>query len=1504
MPRSPLYLLILAITVLSTSAALADWTASGTFRYTDRTYQMSGFTGTQALPVREADVEIFDLTSQALLATGKTDQSGGFSIFVADGATRNVGVRVVASTSQTVDLDYSVVDDLNSNAIYFYHDTTTDRNGHASGSNVNFGTMTMPAAIGSVSTTNWSSQVFNTLDLCIRTADWIASVDGQRPLVGMFVAWNPTQGRTGSSYSGGSNRMNLSDDDGYDDPNILHEIGHYVEDEFGRSRNTGGSHTSSDDDQDPRLSWSEGFATYVSAAVLDHHGLPLPNVYIDRGSFSTTTSGFGYDFELARNGGATNEGAVTGALWDLIDSSSSRDTSIGTDDDTLSGLGDEVWETLEQMRIENLPATSLEDFWDLWRQLGHGSESGVQAAFAAHRIYFQQDNQEPNDTPETAATINSSYQLNHFYKSGSEPGGDEDWFKFSATAGTYYRVGVNGSGNTIYGRPDPEMYLLDTDARTVLAYNNDPHDTSLNSSTSNNNMLETVPEILWRAPASGIYYVYCRHTSHPRNLGGRYGSYNIRATTVTGVPTPSISNVAAQVMRPGQKYKILVVGTNFAEDAVISVSSSDVNILSVDVIATSGLVAELEVQPGATNGTFSLTVTNPFGTGDTFSSAISISDSARPPLMITEMNPANDRVEIRNMGTVAADMTGWSLVTSMPNSQTYTFPSFSLGSGATVVVSETSGTDTATNLFDRDGSVNFGWGSQSRGDVSLVDDQNLNVDYIRVIGKYTDTFSAPSGSGASWLQPAFKSPPSPMSVNRSETTAYPRTTIGLSGAGSTLPNGAGNRDNAVDSFEPNDSIRQAPLLSGSDSLNGLAISTRPSGFADEDWLGLPVLAGDTVSLAINFVHGSGDLDLEIYAPGEEETPLALSTTTTDNEGISLGSAQTNAAGSGVYRIRIFAKSGGANAYSLVLGAPQPLSVPDLTSGSDLGASDTDNFTADATPDFSGSATPGSTVDIHSSLDGLVGSGTTNAFGEWLVTTSTLTEGNHLITAEAAGISSPGSLNIQIDTTPPPQPNEFYLSANSDTGNSDSDGITNDNTPTFHIDAATEFDTLNLSANGTLIDSRNSTESRDFNVAPLPDGSHLFEAFAVDEAGNPSTSRTLQVMIDTRAPRLTLDLAAGQSTPSTSGPARFSASFDEDVLGFDSDDVSVGGGGISDWNVSGGPANYTITANFTSTEGFATVSLATNAAEDAAGNTSGTPTIVNSSISVDIYGSSFEDAAAIPLTGGFGSNPGFVENGDIDSFVLTLDAPRKLVIQTISAIDTYGRLLLPGGEVLNVPHLDDNRGADDNFLIFITVEAGEYVIEVSSRGLQSTGSYLLDIDASESPFVQPDLAVGLTAGNAVGDDIYNTDGQSLSLTSYQAGVKNGTVTIENDGEVTDDFIVSASPGNSVFGVQYSTWRDGNITAQLIAGNYRVEDLAPGETAPPIVTVISPSYASVRQVVTRKVKGKKKKKKGKKKRKKKTITTVSWLNFAKTLTITARSEIVEDKSDSVQMNLYTN
>ncbi len=603
-----------AILVLTftAQAAFADWTASGIFRYTDRTYQQSGFTGTTPLPCREVDVEVYDVNSLAVLASGATDGSGAFSFVVSDSATRTVAVRVLASTDQTPTLDYSMVDDVNGNAVYTYHDASTDVASHGSTTNVNFGTMTMPASIGLVASTDWSSQIFNTLDLCIRVADWIASVDGSRPAIGCFVGWNPTQGRGGSFYNGGANKFSLSDDDGYDDPNILHELGHYVEDEFGRSRNTGGSHSISDDDQDPRLSWSEGFATYVSGATLEFGSLLFPNVYIDRDSFGTSGGGgFGYDFEFPQNGGGTNEGAVQAALWDLLDSSASLDTNVGLDDDALSGLGDEVWDVLEEMRVRQTPTTSMEDFWDIWRDLGNGSEPAVQTVFAAHQIDYQTDPFEPNDLRSQATTLTGTYAENTFYRSGSNPGGDEDWFKFTATAGTYYRVEINGSANQIFSRPDPEIWLIDTDGNSVLAFSDDPHDTTLNLANQSNNMNETVPEIIWQAPVSGTYYVYCRHSSYDLNRDGRYGTYKIRVTA-SSAPTPIVTSVAEQRMLPGQSYDVLITGDHFSQTANVTTSSGNVTVTDVRVISSSGLVATFNVAGAAANGTFNVTIRHDF----------------------------------------------------------------------------------------------------------------------------------------------------------------------------------------------------------------------------------------------------------------------------------------------------------------------------------------------------------------------------------------------------------------------------------------------------------------------------------------------------------------------------------------------------------------------------------------------------------------------------------------------------------------------------------------------------------------------------------------------------------------------------------------------------------------------------------------------------------------------------------------------------------------------------
>src|SRR5690606_2594173 len=75
------------------------------------------------------------------------------------------------------------------------------------------------------------------------------------------------------------------------------------------------------------------------------------------------------------------------------------------------------------------------------------------------------------------------------------------------------------------------------------------------------------------------------------------------------------------------------------------------------------------------------------------------------------------------------------------------------------------------------------------------------------------------------------------------------------------------------------------------------------------------------------------------------------------------------------------------------------STPDLVAESDTGASDTDNITGDKTPTFSGTAENGSTITL---LAGAIEIGTaTVTDGTWTITSSSLANGTHEITATAS-----------------------------------------------------------------------------------------------------------------------------------------------------------------------------------------------------------------------------------------------------------------------------------------------------------------------------------------------------------------------------------------------------------------------------------------------------------------------------------------------------------------------
>gem|GEM_PF-1699112 len=107
-------------------------------------------------------------------------------------------------------------------------------------------------------------------------------------------------------------------------------------------------------------------------------------------------------------------------------------------------------------------------------------------------------------------------------------------------------------------------------------------------------------------------------------------------------------------------------------------------------------------------------------------------------------------------------------------------------------------------------------------------------------------------------------------------------------------------------------------------------------------------------------------------------------------------------------------------------APAAPSVPDLSPASDSGSSNTDNLTNDTTPTVTGTAEAGSTVTLYDT-DGTTVLGTAVATGgNWSITSSTLSEGTHSLTAkatDAAGNVGPASaaLVITIDVTAPAAP---------------------------------------------------------------------------------------------------------------------------------------------------------------------------------------------------------------------------------------------------------------------------------------------------------------------------------------------------------------------------------------------------------------------------------------------------------------------------------------------------
>ena len=134
--------------------------------------------------------------------------------------------------------------------------------------------------------------------------------------------------------------------------------------------------------------------------------------------------------------------------------------------------------------------------------------------------------------------------------------------------------------------------------------------------------------------------------------------------------------------------------------------------------------------------------------------------------------------------------------------------------------------------------------------------------------------------------------------------------------------------------------------------------------------------------------------------------------------------------------------------------PTAPSAADLVAGSDSGLSSTDNNTNDNTPTFDVTGINGVRLEIFNGTTVVASTASATGVLQQLTSSSPLADGVYSITARSVDVAgntaSSAVLALTIDTTNPTAPSVPDLTAATDSGLSNTDNNTNDNTPDFTV----------------------------------------------------------------------------------------------------------------------------------------------------------------------------------------------------------------------------------------------------------------------------------------------------------------------------------------------------------------------------------------------------------------------------------------------------------------------
>lgn len=471
------------VAIAAGTAAAGDIT--GQVRYEDRVFNASGFTGgTRWLPVRHAMVEIIDASNSTRLAGGYTNESGAYALTIAAVDTRNVYLRVWAYADNT-----QARTGVSSEGSYYIAVSSARSINLATGGSISL----------DISISSGLAAVFNMFDLAVRSQQYMRVLEQPAVLPVYFLNLVYTPGQNDNAYYvPGARQIVMGgvswNDDGFDDDTILHEIGHYISFEYSRDHNPGGTHYLTDQ-YDPRLTWSEGWASFWAGALREYVNALQPGHYQDTNWWVGfwNNSPFGFEREGPSHSDSAvyseNEMAVCDALWDVFDPANEAH-------DAFQATMQAMWRVMRQ----DIPATTdpvtIEDFFLGLVSRYPGSVPAIQSVFLNRLIRFVRDDYESDDATGVPVAAGSTSVLRTFYGDG-----DQDWFTVTLTAGQRLQV------NTAFAK--------DGASPVFVAY--DPQGAALTGESGSIDL--TVSD-------AGTYRIRVRQTTSATRLAD-YGQYRI-----------------------------------------------------------------------------------------------------------------------------------------------------------------------------------------------------------------------------------------------------------------------------------------------------------------------------------------------------------------------------------------------------------------------------------------------------------------------------------------------------------------------------------------------------------------------------------------------------------------------------------------------------------------------------------------------------------------------------------------------------------------------------------------------------------------------------------------------------------------------------------------------------------------------------------------------------------------------------------------------------------------